>query len=216
MEDKIRYELFGLQLQEPMAFITNGLIAIFCLWAYRSLRNDISVNKYWKSFYLFLGVSSFLGALGHTFFMYFDIYGKMPSWILACAANVCSGWGMLKYDQEINAKNPFVHFVWIKSLILLTTSILIQKFVFVAVDAIVSYLLFTGYYALRLRKHGYESMKYMAIEVIGMLPSAFVFLFKWSPFLWLNKDDISHLLILVGIYFFYVALKKGVNQLKLA
>ena len=75
----IRYDLFGLHLQEPMAFITNSLIALFCFWAFRSLRADITVNKYWKMFYLFLGTSSFLGALGHTLFMYFDMYGKMPS-----------------------------------------------------------------------------------------------------------------------------------------
>jgi hypothetical protein len=31
---------------------------------------------------------------------------------------------------------------------------------------------------------------------------------KWSPFLWLNKDDISHLLILVGVVCFYIGAKK--------
>jgi len=167
-------------------------------------------------FYLLLGISSFLGALGHTLFMYFNMYGKMPSWVLACAANVCAGFGMLKYDQEISVRNPLVHLTWIKSAGLLIASLVIQKFVFVAVDAIVSYILFTGIYALKLKKNGIESMKFMALGVLVMLPSAFVFLFKWSPFRWLNKDDISHLLILAGIFCFYLALKKGINQLKLA
>ena len=199
-----------------MAFITNGLIALFCFWAYRSLRHDTSVNHYWKLFYLMLGISSAFGALGHSLFGYFGMYGKMPSWVLAAVANVFSGYGMLKYDQDISSKNPMVHFVWIKSLGLLVASILIQKFVFVACDAIVSYLLFTGAYAIKLRKNGFESMKYMVLGVLIMLPSAFVFLYQWNPFRWLNKDDISHLLILAGIFCFYLALKKGVNQLKLA
>lgn len=199
-----------------MAFITNGLIAMFCFWAYRTLRNDSGVNQYWKLFYLTLGVSSTFGALGHTLFLYYGIYGKMPSWILACFANVFAGLGMMKFDQEINSRNAFVILVCVKSFALLAVSLIIQKFVFVAVDAILSYLIFTGGYALKLRRVGYDSMKFMVIGVLIMLPSAFVFLLKWSPFLWLNKDDISHILILGGIICFYIALKKGVNQLKLA
>jgi len=199
-----------------MAFITNGLIGIFSLWAYSSLRSNADVKKHWKTFYLILGVSSILGAFGHTFFQYFGIYGKMPSWLLITIVNLFSGCAMLSYDQEINAKNPWVHFIWIKSLILVTIAFVLQKFLFVAIDSIVSYILFTGVYAMKLKKNGMDSMKYMVLGVLVMLPSAFVFLFKWSPFLWLNKDDISHLLILAGISCFYFSIKKGVTELKLA
>ena len=41
-----------------------------------------------------------------------------------------------------------------------------------------------------------------------MLPSAFVFLFKLNLHKWLNKDDLSHLLILTGIIFFYSTLQR--------
>lgn len=199
-----------------MALITNGLIALFSFWAYRSLNQDEAKNPYWKLFFLFLGVSSFIGALGHTFFQYFGIPGKMPSWTIATMGNVCSALAILKYDQKIEAKNPWVIFVFAKSAVCLTLALVKFKFMFIACDAIVSYLMFTGGYAVYLMQKGVIEMKFMILGVCVMLPSAFVFIFKFSPFLWLNKDDISHLLIVFGVACFYVGAKKlQTNKLSL-
>lgn len=191
-----------------MALVTNGLIALFSFWAYKSLKHDKTKNPYWKLFYLFLGVSSALGALGHTFYGYFGIPGKMPSWAIATLGNICSALAILKYNQKIEFKNPWVIFVIAKSVLFLSLALITYKFTFIACDAIVSYLVFTGGYAGYLKQKGIPEMKFMILGVLVMLPSAFVFLFKWSPFLWLNKDDISHLLIVVGVACFYIGAKK--------
>lgn len=191
-----------------MALITNGIIAFFSFWAYRSLKQDEGKNPYWRLFFLFLGVSSALGALGHTFFQYCGIPGKMPSWTIATMGNVCSALAILKYNQKIEVKNPWVIFVFLKSAVFLTLALVKFKFMFIAFDAIISYLLFTGGFAAYLMRRGMTEMKFMIIGVLVMLPSAFVFIFKFSPFLWLNKDDISHLLIVLGVACFYVGAKK--------
>jgi hypothetical protein len=82
------------------------------------------------------------------------------------------------------------------------------KFVFVAIDAIFTYIIYTGFYAHKLIKRGADELKWMTYGVIIMLPAAFVFLFKINIHLWLNKDDLSHLIILTGIIFFYSTLQR--------
>lgn len=200
----IRFELFGLQLQEPMAVITNSMIAVFCFIAYFRLRKwEGAANRWWRLFYLIFGVSTFLGGMGHALFPYFGMYGKFPSWTLGCLANVCAARGMLELTPGAEPKRSEILFVWAKSGLLLVLAIITQKFLFVAVDAILTYIVYTGIFAWQLRKKGLEEMKFMVIGVIILLPSAFIFLLKLNPHKWLNKDDLSHLLMLVCIYFFY-------------
>lgn len=191
-----------------MAFITNGLIAIFSFWAFFSLRKESTISIYWKMFFFFLAFSMTFGAMGHTFFEYFGMLGKTPSWVLGTVATVCSSFAILQYNQRIEFSNAWVIFVYAKGVILLVLSLVTLKFIFVAIDTIVSYLLFTGYYAYRLKNIGFKGMKYMLIGVGILLPSAFIFLFKINISRWLDKNDLSHLLMLGGIIFFYIGAKK--------
>jgi hypothetical protein len=205
----IKFSLFGLQLQEPMAIITNGMIAFFCLFAFFQLKdwND-TANYYWKRFFLFLGISTFLGMFGHGLFYYFDIYGKIPSWLFGCISNAMAGLGMFHFENYSKKNKLGVFLVVFKSLLLFLLALFTLKFVFVAIDAIFTYIVYTGFYAQKIVKRGAEELKWMTLGVIIMLPSAFVFLFKLNLHKWLNKDDLSHLFILTGIIFFYSTLQR--------
>ncbi len=195
-----------------MAFITNGFIALFSCYAYTSLKHGPTVSKYWKQFYLMLAISSAFGMFGHTFFHYTGIPGKIPSWFFAIVANVCSGIGMLELSKDFSMKSKWVTVVWIKSVILFGVSLYFMKFIGVALDAILTYILYTGFYAYSLKIRGLPEMKYMILGVLILLPSAVFFLLKLNPHRWLNKDDISHILILGGITCFYISLKKLQNK----
>jgi hypothetical protein len=201
--DPIKFDLLGLHLQEPMAVITNGMISFFCFISYFRLRKwDNEANYWWRMFYLIFGISTFFGALGHAFFLYFGVFGKFPCWITGCLANVCAARGMLAFETSVPKKSAII-LIWVKSGVLLALALITQKFVFVAIDAILTYIAYTGVYAWELTKRGIAEMKFMVIGVIILLPSAFIFLLKLNPHRWLNKDDLSHLLMLTCIYFFY-------------
>ena len=101
-----------------------------------------------------------------------------------------------------------IFLVVFKSIVLFLLALFTLKFVFVAIDAIFTYIVYTGFYAQKIVKRGAEELKWMTLGVIIMLPSAFVFLFKLNLHKWLNKDDLSHLLILTGIIFFYSTLQR--------
>lgn len=192
-----------------MAFVTNGFLASFCFFAYFNLKNDSGVNYHWKMFYLIFGCSTFFAMFGHTFFLYTGVYGKFPSWILGSVANIYAALGVMQYNLKIEQNSSVAKFIVFKSFVLLATALATQKFVFVAIDAILTYIMFTGFYAYRIRKQfGINELKYMNLGVFVLLPSAFFFLLKINLHRWLNKDDISHLLMLGGIFCFYLSVKK--------
>ncbi len=209
--DKIQFELLGLHLQEPMALILNWIIAGFCIFAFNKLgkfRNE--ANFYWRLFYLTFGFSTFFGGLGHLFFNYWGFFGKYPSWIFGCLANGFAAMGMFHFKGISTPKSYAFALIWIKSLALCAASILTQKFIFTAVDAIITYISYTGVYAYILKKRHPEAqfLKKLIIGVCILTPSAFIFILKINVHQWLNKDDLSHILMLVTIYYFYLGIKE--------
>ena len=214
LSDKIAFDLFGLHLLEPMALITNWIMSAFSLFAYLKLKNTaIHDVVYWKKFFFLFAISTFFGGIGHLFFNYFDILGKFPNWITGVLSGYFAGKAII-----VNLKNNALEkkcelFLIIKGAILLLASIATLNFVFVAVDAIITYVIFCGFMANSLYKKGIVELKYMTYGVLVCLPSIFIFFFKINPHRWLNKDDLSHLLMLACIIFFYIGAKKRLTKI---
>jgi len=206
----INFSIFGLDLQEPMAFITNGFITIFSIYAVWNISSKNNANLVdFKWFFLFLGISTFFGALGHVFFKYTDLYGKIPSWTFAIVAGYYAGVSVLSRYGEQSSDGFLKVFLIIKSIVLLFLGIATLKFLFIAIDAILTYLFYCGFLAYRIWKQGDEGMKYFVFGVIILFPSAFIFLLNWNVHTYLNRDDLSHLLMLGCIILFY----RGVMQI---
>lgn len=208
----IDFSFAGLSLQEPMALVTNWMITSFCIFAYLNIPwSSVYPSNKFKLFYLFLAISTFTGALGHAFFQYTGIYGKFPSWIFVILAGYQIGKGILYYWKD-RKSYPFLNtFLWIKSSVLLLSSLLSLNFVFIAIDSILTYLTYGGYVCWKLVQNGREEMKYFVYGILALLPSAFIFLMNLNFHRYLNRDDLSHLLILSCIIFFYLGVKKS-NQ----
>lgn len=213
-EDKIFFEWMGWQLQEPMALVTNWMIAAFCFFAWIRLRKwSDKANYWWSLFFLMFGISTFFGGLGHLLFRYFDVYGKFPCWTFGTVANICAAIGVLEL-KPFSEPVPYAKWIAIvKSLILLTLAVVTQKFIFIAVDAILTYIAYTGVYAFLLKNRGLAELNKMIIGVVILLPSAFIFLGKINPHRWLNKDDLSHILMLGCIIFFYRSMNAWGNRI---
>ena len=214
LSDKIAFDLFGLHLLEPMALITNWIMSAFSLFAYLKLKNTaIHDVVYWKKFFFWFAISTFFGGIGHLFFNYFDILGKFPNWITGVLSGYFAGKAIVVNLKNNALEKKYELFLIIKGAILLLASIATLKFVFVAVDAIITYVIFCGFMANSLYKKGIVELKYMMYGVIVCLPSIFIFFFKINPHRWLNKDDLSHLLMLACIIFFYIGAKKRITKI---
>lgn len=205
----IKFNIGGLNLQEPMALVTNWMIASFCIYALVRTKwnSTYSVNSF-RYFYIFLFISTILGGLGHLFMQYLGIFGKYPSWFFAVLAGYCIGRGILYYWRDRKSYFYFKWFLFIKSFTLLALSFATQKFVFVAVDSILTYILYAGYLSLMLWMKKKEEMRFFFYGMLVLFPSAFIFLMNINFHRYLNRDDLSHLLILACIMYFYSAVKR--------
>lgn len=207
VSDKLPYTIGGLCLQEPMALITNWLIAAICFICFYNLGEPTSeFEKYWKRFYLFFGLSTVFGGLGHTFFFYTDIYGKFPCWILGIFTSYNAGKAMISLYTPSRTK-LLTQLLIIKGIALLTLALTMKSFLFITIDAIVAYLIFCGGFGIYFWKKGMQGFKYIVFGVLVLTPSAFIFLLKLNPHIWFNKDDLSHVLMMVTIIFFYVGIR---------
>jgi hypothetical protein len=216
--DKIAFELFGLHLLEPMAMVTNWMMTIFSIYAFVMLKPSKEKNDvyYWKKFFFWFAISTFFGGTGHLFFHYFDIPGKFPNWVSAIIAGYFAGKAIVINSNSIELIKKHEFFLIIKGVILLTAALFTKKFLFIAVDAILTYIMYCGVISNSYVKKGMLEMKYMIYGVLVCLPSVFIFFFKLNPHRWLNKDDLSHLLMLACIYFFYLGAKKRMDSHSLA
>lgn len=209
----IKFTFFGFQLQEPMAMLTNGLLSLFCAFAYVQLKNNQDkANYWWMRFYLFFGISTFCAVWGHALFYYFDIPGKFPCWFFGTLANICAANGMLSFDGFAYPKKFARRIIYAKSIFLFLLAIYFRSFIFITIDAAITYVVYTGVFASFLKKRGLYEMKYIISGVVVLLPSIFIFLLKINPHRWLNKDDVSHILMLGCIFLFYLGMSQWANR----
>lgn len=215
--DKLPFHLFGLCLQEPMAFVTNMIIAITCFIIYfkfNPVENDF--QKHWKMFYLAFGLSTFLSGFGHVFFNYTGVYGKFPTWILGLLSAFYAGKAMI----SLNILSPKTYqfsltVLYIKFILLTIGAVLYQSFVFVMIDATITYLFFCLGLGIYYWKKGLSSFKYTVFAVLILIPSIFIFTLQYNPHLWFNKEDLSHILMAITVIFFYFGISR-LNQIDLA
>ena len=204
----IEFNLFGLYLQEPMTMVTDWMIAGFCFYAYTCLqKGESNFQNLWKAFFLVIGLSTFLGGLGHLFFQYTGYYGKFPSWFFGILAGVYASMAMISTIENQKVKGQLNTLVLIKSLIFLGFSIVKLDFGFVAVDTSITYLIFCGYYAYHLKKKAWEGVHYFYFGVLALLPTGLIFGLKINLSAWLNKNDLSHLFMLTCLVFFFFGVR---------
>lgn len=202
--------MFGLCLQEPMALITNWLIAFtafFIFFRFKPVITDF--DRHWKKFYLYFGMSTLLAGLGHLFFNYTEVFGKYPTWIFGTVAAYHAGSAMISLNVISEKLEEILKYtLYFKAVIFLTLALIMKSFIFIMMDAVVTYLFFClGLGSFYWRK-GLSSFKYTVFAVVILIPSIFIFTLKLNPHLWFNKDDFSHVLMATTIIFFYFGVSK--------
>jgi len=210
LPDKLPFTWLGLCLQEPMALVTNWLIALTSLYLFFQIKKPFSIfRKHWRLFYFYLSISMFFGGLGHLFFNYFDVYGKFPCWITGAFASFHAGKAMISVNMiKADLQRKLTYFLLIKGIVLTLIAMSLGSFLFMMIDAVLSYLVFCLGFGVYYWKKGYHSFKFTVYAIIILFPSIFIFLLKVNPHLWFNKDDLSHVLMMITIIFFYIGVRK--------
>lgn len=203
----IYFDFLGLHLQEPMAIVWNGLTAIVsCIFYFKSKSKTETIN-YFPDFFLWMTVATTLGLFGHLFFGYFGFFGKFPSWLFIIITAYYFSLAIIKINQLNTEKwKPILK---IKGGILLSLSYLFSTFNFVAIDSIIAYIILGSYFGIRLNRNIQNSN--LLVGTILIFPTLFIFGLKIQISPYFNKDDFSHLFILISLFFYYFCTTKKVN-----
>ena len=213
MIEKINFDLFGFELLEPMAFITNSLVTLVCLFGtIQSKRLNLTV---WRFFFTTFAIASFSGALSHVFWNYWGFNGKIIPWLFGVISSGLLVEAMIKqFHFKVKTVQILRASIFLKGIGILFFAFSYWNFLFVAIDTIFSLFIACGIGTLLLYFHYQrKELYFMLVGFLVMLPSAAIFLLKLDLHLWLNREDLSHLFIAAGLFFFVlnlpnIALKK--------
>lgn len=221
--EKIHFELFGWELLEPMALITDfamGFLSIYFAFKVRKLIVHHPFYQYWMWFFLIFGVGAAYGGLAHAFYGYWGYVGKFPTWISGPIAVYCLEQAMISAHPSRSASRNLKLFSFWKLILVLIVFVLIivnadlvakpsLGFLPIAINTILGVTATAGVLGLYYYRKGLSiNYKYFALGVLIMLPSAFVFLMKINLHPWFDKNDLSHVLLTFGIIYFYLGVKR--------
>jgi len=224
--DTIEFVLFGLELVEPNVFITDTLLGLLSIYFGIKLYRAGSADpffKNWRYFFYAFGVGAIAGGAGHMLITYTGLAGKIPAWIMGIIAVHFIELAMLSAHQKESFTLYFRKISNIKLYVVLFSLSLILIFsnrvrtvefsiLLVIINTLVGVVMTTGVLGAAYRRSGLsDSFRHLVTGVIIMLPSSLVFILDINLHRWFDKNDLSHLILGIGIYFFY----KGVRELDL-
>jgi Family of unknown function (DUF6962) len=221
--EKIQFVLFGWDLVEPMALISDlimGAISVYFSFKILRYKSEHPFYLYWFGFFFVFGVGAAYGGLAHAFYNYWGVMGKIPTWLAGPVSIYLLEQAMISvYPSKRGVLNLKIVSFW-KLVIVLITFVLILcfadldnkpslGFLPIAINTILGVSLTAGVLGLIYYRRGLSVLyKYFALGVLIMLPSSFVFLLKINLHPWFDKNDLSHVLITLGIVYFYVGAKR--------
>lgn len=222
---KITFDFWGLALLEPNAMI--GDIVLFTTSIYIAAQLKPLQNKHpfftnWRLFFLWFGWSFLMGGIGHLFYNYLALWGKYPSWIMGMIATFWLTKAMLSLWPNQQQKQLFSK----AAIILLTIGILVEFYVLLKVDLkidqsrglfvptvvsgiglIFSLVVLGAYYQKTIGTH----FRLFWIAALVLLPNAYIQSQKMNLHQWFDRNDFSHVLLLLSLLLYFKGIKKA-NQ----
>ena len=218
---KIQVDLNGLILLEPNAVISDFVMASVSFLIARRLyekRRTHGFMKYWYYFFLTFALGSILGSIGHGLFYYFGPQGKFPTWISAILSTYFIEKAMIKSFERYNKNNTLGKIVFFKMIFIFLLVITVISsaafdrdhtigFLPIAINTILGVFISVSIVGAANVK-SQNGFQWLLIGVVAMLPSAVIFLMKINLFQCFDKGDLSHVFMTIGVYLYYVGIKK--------
>ena len=220
--DKIKWTAFNLDLLEPICFFSDLLIAAICFYfAYKILKMNTKslFFYYWRWFFITLGISMILGGFGHLLYNYTGAFGKWFGWLGSIFSSIFLEMAFISIYPKTKVKKNLYLISYVKLLLMIVIELLIFSYVdinknqaigliipslnsFIGIGCCAGYL---GYYY---QKNIAENFKYFWIGVLVLVPTIALQLFKINPHQYFDKNDLSHLILILSFILFYQGVKK--------
>lgn len=224
---------FGLRIDQPVTTLTDLIVAIVCFYAFFKLTDyhvDHRIYILARAYFLFMGIATFIGAIvGHGF-----LYALSPSWKIL-------GWGfgmiainvmervMINYSKPLmshKVANFFSKFNIVELFVfaglaygnLVFEWFDIDSFRFVEIHSgygLIVFVMGFGMFNHLKRREDDDSDILMFIWAVGATTIASLFFMsKVGIDKWYNHVDISHTLMALAAYLFYIGFTKILTRIK--
>lgn len=212
MEEINTIHISGIRIDEPIVTLTDLLVSVLCfIFAYKlhkSGKND-KVFLYFKIYFFVMGIATTLGGIiGHAFMYQFSFYWKLPGWITSMISIMFVERAAIEHTRILLSKNLVKAFGIINIIEFLTflcLTIFTLNFFFVEFHSgyglMFVVLSLEGFLFIKTKN---EASKFMLIGIAFAAAAALFFMNKITIHQWFNYLSISHVLMAVAAYFFYL------------
>jgi hypothetical protein len=207
-------EFLGLELADPLTFISDILMAVFCAYFGHKLFHDFN-SKYAKLtafFFLFLGFSAFLGGTAHLLDLYLGKNPHLIAWTIQGISILFFQLASLKLIESSKIRFILKALTFAFFGIFISQILSVQHFDVVKVNSIVGLIGFVSithiYKYFQERDITYLKIPLSIILFVGpaMIHSFDIYFNKW-----IDQNVISHLLLLPCYYLLYSSLRQVAN-----
>ena len=219
--EKTRIVISGLTVMEPVTMLTDLLVSGVCLYAFfklRQLNSGAKTVRLFSVYFLLLAIATaYGGIIGHGFLHLLSFEWKMPGWLISMASVTILERAVITHARPYLKPNVgnFLIRLNLFELGFLTAVVLVtMNFFFVEVHAAYGLLAMVSVLELivflKTRKAGTRKAgsRLMLIAVGISSIAALVHLSEFSPHRWFNFLDLSHVVMAVSAYVFYVGARK--------
>ena len=218
---KIQLHLFDLDLLEPNTFVGDVIIFILALYfAFKTgkLEGNKPFFRYWKWFFIVFGFSFLGGGFGHLMYNYWGVPGKYFAWYTGIIASFIieiafiSIFPLVKWRgilRAISIGKMITAFV-LASYVFSTVDLTVDQSIGLIVPTINSILglgLTLGGLGYYYQKKIDVSFRLFWISTLILIPSAFFQALKINFAQWFDRNDASHVFLILTLILYFKALQ---------
>lgn len=202
----------SLAIHEPVTAFTDYIITIIGLtffWKIPSTGNP--VVKYWRLFFLLLGLSTFFGASAHAFFGIHEGVAYKSVWLTMQLVNGLAIYFAQQATLLSTLKNSKQYDAWKWSYIIQLVAyyivlLIVQKYVVTIIDNALGLIpIMIVHFAAKEKEEYY---KWIGYGILVSFITAIVHGVKFSLNDYFNYNDIAHVFIMISMIVMYMGVQK--------
>ncbi len=215
---------FGFLIAEPTTALTDLILAVLCVVFFFRFSHGAKEKglNYWRLFFLFMGISTFLGAITHAVFEHHEEVNYLYFWLsMQLFSGLSVYYAQLATVHSIhNVKIPLyryptasILFCRIQFFVFVAAVLYYHNFLVVVLNSTLGFLMVLYIHALSGKKYGNRPAGWIAAGITVSFMTAIVYSLKLSLNEWFNFNDIAHVIMMVSICFIFygVGLSFGTN-----
>ena len=213
---KTTVDLFGFQIMEPVTAATDLLVSGVCLYAFLKIRkgtNNLPSVNLLKYYFLTLAVATaYGGIIGHALQHVLSFGWKVPGWLISMLSIALIERAAILHAKPILRPGIGKFFAILNIIelsVLVSVVLLTLNFFFVEAHAFYGLLIVVSSFELFIYiKIKDEGSKLLLVAVFISALAATVHLTQFSIHIWFNHLDLSHVLMAMAAYVFYLGATK--------